>query len=526
MNASRITATRAVAELVAAVLLLVGCGAPTGVEDPGDRGSMLVTTEHWFAARDEAQRQGVENLVSFLDPAVVVDYGSLGHPTGVGRLAALELLHTGWSPGVGPRSRVGQLFVSADGALTQERVRRTTAGNDQDAVLVYAMGPHGITSETAYSSMVAWRETSPADSRTIDVTGLVARYLAAWSSGSAEAVSDLYADGAQVMDTMGATAARGRAEVEALIASSESTTLMESVHRSDLPEFGGPATFVAGDIGVWPKDVPLDGVALLLEPDSPDACPGHLAVVLTLNSGGVICREDRYHRVDDLVRCSTPASLPRAWWDGLDVPDPLPNIHTATLNLGGNVIEVFNGTDQLEELLSWGFARYEASGLSAPRVSRVTSHHGWSDVCGGIRGLTLNDAVSLCFQGTALWCADDCTRWEPLAKETLLHELAHTWMAEHVDQAIIAEFLQVSGQATWADRDEPWEDRGVELAAETIAWALMDEPAPMGAGLGQRTCRQRAALFQTLTGTAPGPATPCVEPDGRQPRPDDSGKAA
>lgn len=510
MNGSPNAAMGAVAVLAAAVLLLAGCGAPHGAEDPGEPESGMSTAQRWFTARDEAYRQGVENLVSFYDPDVIVDYRALGHPTGVGMLAALELMHAGWVHGNRQRSEVGPVFVSADGALTLERVRRTRSGDKQDAAVVYSMGAHGITSETAAASLVAWRRAVPADSRTIEVAGLVGDYLSAWSNGSGEAVGDLYADGAQVVDTLGATTATGAASISALVASSESTTLMHSMRMMNLPDYGGPGTFVSG--GRLPKDVPLDRVALLLDPDTPGACPGHLAVVLTVDPEGAILREDRYHRVDDLFRCSNSSNLPSAWWDGLDVPDPIPNILTATLDLGGNEIEVFNGTDQLDALLAWGFSRYEAAGLSAPRVSRVTSHNGWSDMCRGARGLTLNDAVVLCFQGTGLWCADDCTRWEPEAKEVLLHELAHAWMAEHVDQAIIAEFLRVSGQATWADRDEAWEDRGVELAAETIAWALMDEPAPTAASLWQRTCDQRAVLFETLTGTAPGPDTPCREP--------------
>lgn len=498
--------------LVAAVLLLAGCGAPTGAEDPGGPGSMLSTAETWFAARDDAQRQGVENLVSFYDSEVVVDYRALGYPTGVGRLAALELLHRWWAYGNRQRSRVGPVFVSAEGALTLERVRRS--GAEQDTVVVYSMGAHGITSETAAVSLVAWRRMVPADIRSHEVAGLAGGYLAAWSSGSGDAASDLYTEGAQVLDTLGATTATGRAEIGALIASSESRALRRSMRMVDLPDYGGPGTFVSG--ARLPKDAPLDRVALMLDPDSPGTCPGHLAVVLTLDPEGAILREDRFHRVDDLVRCATPGSLPNTWWDGLDVPDPVPNIRTATLNLGGNNLEVFNGTDQLEELLAWAFTRYEAAGLSAPTVSRVTSHNGWSDTCSGIRGLALDDAVILCFQETALWCADDCTGWEPLAKETLLHELAHVWMHEHVDRALIADFLRISGRATWADRDKAWGDRGMELAAETIAWALMDEPAPTMAGLGQQTCDQRAVLFETLTGTAPDAATPCREPDERQ----------
>lgn len=510
MTASRMMATRSMVVLVVAVLMLAGCGDPVGAEDPSDPGSTMSTAQRWFAARDEAQRQGVENLVSFYDPDVVLDYRALGHPTAVGRQAALELLHAGWDPHSRQSPPSGPLFVSGEGALRLEGIRRSRSQDEQDAMVVYSIAANGITSETAASSLVEWRRALPADSRTHAAAGLVGDYLSAWSSGSGEAISDLYAEGAQVLDLLGPTTAVGRAEIETLVASSDSVTLMRSVRRVDLPDFGGPATFVSG--ATWPMDVPVDAVTLLLDPDSPDACPGHLAIVLTLDPGGAIIREDRYHRVDDLFRCATPASLPSAWWDGLDVPDPVPNIRTGTLTLGGNDIEVYNGTDQLEELLAWGFTRYEAADLNAPRISRVTSHNGWSDMCRGARGLILNDAVVLCFQGTSLWCTEGCTRWEPVAKAVLLHELAHAWMAEHVDHATIAEFLRISGRATWADRGEAWGDLGAELAAETIAWALMDEPAPMKAGLGERTCDQRAALFETLTGTAPATTPPCLEP--------------
>ncbi len=516
MTSSLRAAREVFAVLVAVVLLLAGCGDPPRTEGPDDPGSMASTAQRWFAARDETQRQGVENLVSFYDPEVVVDYRAVGHPAGVGvgRLAALELLDAGWARTHHQRSQMGPVFVSADGALTLERVRWAKSGDELDAVVVYSMGPQGITSETAASSLIAWRGVRPADRRTTHAAEVVEDYLSAWSSGSGDAVPDLYSGGAQVSDALAATTATGWASISALVDSSASVALMGSMHTVVLPDYGGPGAFVSG--AMLPKDIPLDLVAVILEPDSPGSCPGHLAVVLSLDPEGTILREDRYHRVDDLFRC-TPSGLPGAWWDGLEIPDPVPNIRTATLNLGGNAIEVYNGTDQLEDLLAWGFARYDAAALSAPRLSRVTSHNADSDTCSGIRGLTLNDAVVLCFQGTKLWCPDGGTAWVPLARETVLHELAHVWMAEHVDQAIIAEFLRVSGQATWADRDEPWKDRGVELAAETIAWALMDEPAPTSASLGQRTCDQRAALFQTLTGTSPPPGTPCLEPGEPQP---------
>ena len=49
--------------------------------------------EQWFAARASAQRQGVENLVSFYDPDLVLDHRALGADTISGRAEALEYLN-------------------------------------------------------------------------------------------------------------------------------------------------------------------------------------------------------------------------------------------------------------------------------------------------------------------------------------------------------------------------------------------------------------------------------------------------
>jgi hypothetical protein len=45
-----------------------------------------------------------------------------------------------------------------------------------------------------------------------------------------------------------------------------------------------------------------------------------------------------------------------------------------------------------------------------------------------------------------------------------------------------------------------WDDRGVELAASTIAWALTNEPMVHPRFADRFTCNELGELFTTLTG--------------------------
>jgi hypothetical protein len=61
-------------------------------------------------------------------------------------------------------------------------------------------------------------------------------------------------------------------------------------------------------------------------------------------------------------------------------------------------------------------------------------------------------------------------RSSPSRGPTLLHELAHVWVENAVDDTTKAEFLALRGLSA---RDSgPWADRGAEHTAEVLAWAV------------------------------------------------------
>lgn len=91
-----------------------------------------------------------------------------------------------------------------------------------------------------------------------------------------------------------------------------------------------------------------------------------------------------------------------------------------------------------------------------------------------------------------------CTQWRPVAGHTLLHEYAHAWMRDNLDEDTRQEFLQFSGLARWDDDNDDWADKGMEQAANAIAYGLLEEPRYRGA-----TCEQSLAGYRLLTGQEP-----------------------
>lgn len=59
---------------------------------------------------------------------------------------------------------------------------------------------------------------------------------------------------------------------------------------------------------------------------------------------------------------------------------------------------------------------------------------------------------------------------------TMLHELAHAWANENLNEAARQQFVSSRGLDSWNDHDDAWEHRGTEHVAETIAWALAEDP--------------------------------------------------
>jgi hypothetical protein len=265
-----------------------------------------------------------------------------------------------------------------------------------------------------------------------------------------------------------------------------------------LPDLGGPAVFATGDAD--PGD-PLDTVVLLLATDG--GCPSHLAVMLHLDADGLITEEIRHHAAADLVGCQVPQPPPGGWWEEVAIPPSVSVGHSGTLTVADRSLEVRNSSPALDRLIGWGLGRFPEVGLVAPRVDGVTFVDRKAPACAGINGLAAGDDVSLCF-GTSDACTDDgCAGWRPWARKALLHELSHLWLAQNVTLETQSTFLRASGLPAWESPDLLWGQRGVELAAEAMSGALMDEAVAPNVELARNyACDQWAQMYTILTDNA------------------------
>jgi hypothetical protein len=494
----------ALAALLAAATLIVACGpSATGPE-------LQATTtlpEQWFAARASAQRQGVENLVAFYDPDLVLDHRVLGPDPITGRAEALEYLNAHWQPFQDTRTQTGPLYLSTDAALSTEHIAPGHQSRPIDAVVHTTMGSAAALSETIAASLVSWRTHFPNDERTTTAQALAQKYAQAWSQADAKSVGALYEADAVVRDSLAGVTARGAATIAELAGAPAQEGGLGQAVVDQLPDFKGPAIFATGRTL---KDVPFDTIALLMTVGAEGSCPHRVATVLQLSRDGLIRAEQRFHRLDDVQRCL--GALPPGWWDSAVVPDPVLVERTGTLRIGDQEIEVYNGAPGLDDLIEWSFDQFRAHGLGTPKVRRVTFYNTQVDKCEGVAGLILGDAVTLCF-GSAAACQDpDCTTWDAWVQKTSLHELAHAWMDEHLTPEVVERFLMVTGMPTWSSSTRSWRERGVELAAETIAWAMNDQSIPVNPKLGPRSCDELAQYYEILTGRPPEPIPPGCEP--------------
>jgi hypothetical protein len=104
--------------------------------------------------------------------------------------------------------------------------------------------------------------------------------------------------------------------------------------------------------------------------------------------------------------------------------------------------------------------RFDAQGLELPEIEFV--FHDDLFPCDGHKGRYTSNT------GTLEMCSIDAI--------TMLHELAHAWANESLSEQAKEDFLSSRGLDSWNDHDVPWDQRGTEHVAETIAWALADDP--------------------------------------------------
>lgn len=117
-------------------------------------------------------------------------------------------------------------------------------------------------------------------------------------------------------------------------------------------------------------------------------------------------------------------------------------------------------TPEQQALVDHSLERYEIQGLEIPTVSFV--FHDSLSPCHGHKGIYRHTTRTL----------EMCS----LDEATMLHELAHAWANAHLDAEKMEAFVQWRGLGSWNDHAHSWEQRGTEHVAETIAWALADNP--------------------------------------------------
>ena len=54
--------------------------------------------------------------------------------------------------------------------------------------------------------------------------------------------------------------------------------------------------------------------------------------------------------------------------------------------------------------------------------------------------------------------------------------------------------IELSNRERWIDNKAAWKDRGVEYAAQVVAWGLSDEPIQL-VELGRPPCSETTAVF-------------------------------
>lgn len=432
----------------------------------------------------------------FFEVGGALDLRAWGRDIAVGRHSIAEVL--GSTLYLDPRATgaaeeladldvdVEQVFLGADQAVVRYDAH-THAGIPW--MELYALGRNAVVSSRLYTEDLG--HVAPQDRfDRVPAHEFYDRYLEVWSSGDPDRLDEVYARSA---------------------VSRWALTGEQRVGLAELGELMRVAPPIAA--GPWPElfgfDVPPrhEKVAVVqIEGD----CP-MLEARRWVFEGGMIVDETRFPHVDSVRRCH--GALDGGWWDGFE-PSPDTAGTIRTVDVAGQRIELVNASTDHVEFAMWLFDRFRVGSLAWPDVEAI-----WfppsidCDISEGVAKRTDERAdggstVTLCFTPEEInsgWADVD---WSARASHQGLHELAHVWMYTELDDSTRWAFVESVGLEVWRDPDVFWPDRGVEAAAETIAWALAGnqaeyaiEPVP--------ECSVLAARYEMLTGRAP--LTSCSE---------------
>ena len=139
------------------------------------------------------------------------------------------------------------------------------------------------------------------------------------------------------------------------------------------------------------------------------------------------------------------------------VDDPFSDAATPT--------HVAHGSDERSrEQIANADAAFQVAGLKLPGLE-IHVHQNYAG-CDGFAGQFNRDGSGLRVD----FCSGNSF--------TVLHEFAHAWEYHNVDDTTRDAFVEMHGLETWRSSDVPWEERGAEVAAETIATGLLKRAFP------------------------------------------------
>ncbi len=498
------------AALVVAAVVLSGCspGAVTASQD----NEPLADAEAWVQAYWDAGRTRVQAQAPFLSEGVVDDLQAILEITHDNRWDTLEGLRQWFGDSLDEITREA-MYVDVDGVFWPETAE---LGQRSDlAMAIWAeVGPDGIeTLRHVSATTQAWDHAAMYPDFRDPGHELAARYEQAWTSGDGDLLSSLYSPDATLIDGLAGTGLDGAAAIvewsEGLAGRIEVDRAAE--HHASLTEPLGqaPAAYAYGAS----LDAHVSQVWLVAH--SVEPCPGDYAIELTVD-GDRITAERWLHTPDSIRACLAADDLSDGWWTDRDLPIPLGDRVTGTIDTDGQAIEVRNGSAELDEAVRAALARFDRAGLAAPRVASI-AFDPYDPRCDDFQGYAdwSESATAI------LVCVDsDGTAWRNLsqdadvagrftASDLLLHELGHAWLAAHLTQPARATFIDHAGVNTWNDKAEPPAQRGVEWAAETLSWGLGGAMQTEFA-FTSPPCDTLADGFRILTGTEP--LTTCTKP--------------
>ncbi len=346
---------------------------------------------------------------------------------------------------------VEQLFLGARQAVVRFDAQYLSGGLPW--MQLYAVDEESVASSRLYTEDLghgapADRWTYPPDHPFYD------RYVEVWSSGDPDRLAEVYARSVVVHDALDG---ESRVGLDALADEMGSAPQIER--------------------GPWPERFRYDvgdGHEQIAVFQLGGSCPT-LEARRWVFDGDLIVDETRYAHVPSVRRCEGPAV--DGWWTEFAVSDT-DEFAVEKSEIGGRAIDVVNAHGRQVELTRWLFGRFAMGALVRPDVAAV-----WfppSVDCGLSEGIARSaddrfegeHTVTLCFTSGELSSGWPGRRWSPHVAHQGLHELAHVWMYDHLDEGDRSAFTELVGLDTWRDANVFWPERGVEVAAETIAWGL------------------------------------------------------